>query len=62
MSDLLHDTKLDGLQQEFVQSIRSSGDALLEIINAILDYSKIESQVISSSRSSNLTSACWPRT
>jgi len=43
MSDLLHDTKLDGLQQEFVQTIRNSGDALLEIINAILDYSKIES-------------------
>ena len=43
MSDLLHDTKLDNLQREFVQSIRNSGDALLEIINAILDYSKIES-------------------
>jgi two-component system sensor histidine kinase/response regulator len=43
ISDLLHDTKLDDLQREFVQSIRSSGDALLEIINTILDYSKIES-------------------
>jgi signal transduction histidine kinase/CheY-like chemotaxis protein len=43
ISDLLHDTKLDELQREFVQSIRSSGGALLEIINAILDYSKIES-------------------
>jgi signal transduction histidine kinase/CheY-like chemotaxis protein len=43
MSDLLRETKLDNLQQEFVQSIHHSGDALLEIINAILDYSKIES-------------------
>jgi signal transduction histidine kinase/DNA-binding response OmpR family regulator len=43
MSDLLRETKLDELQQEFVQSIHHSGDALLEIINAILDYSKIES-------------------
>jgi len=43
MSDLLRETKLDPLQQEFVQSIHHSGDALLEIINAILDYSKIES-------------------
>jgi signal transduction histidine kinase/DNA-binding response OmpR family regulator len=43
MSDLLRETKLDSLQQEFVQSIHHSGDALLEIINAILDYSKIES-------------------
>ena len=42
MSDLLADTELDSEQREYVDTINSSGKALLGIINDILDYSKIE--------------------
>ena len=42
MSGLLLDTKLDAEQQDYVATIRDSGDALLTIISDILDYSKIE--------------------
>jgi PAS domain S-box-containing protein len=42
MAGLLRDTPLDEHQLEFVRTIETSGDALLAIINDILDYSKIE--------------------
>lgn len=42
MTSLLLDTKLDEEQQSLVNTIRASGDALLTIINQILDLSKIE--------------------
>ncbi|MCB9753004.1 MAG: response regulator [Myxococcales bacterium] len=43
MTQLLRETKLGREQREFVDTIRTSGEALLIIINDILDFSKIES-------------------
>ncbi|MBN1236002.1 MAG: response regulator [Methanotrichaceae archaeon] len=42
MTGLLLDSNLDFEQQECVEIIKSSGDALLATINDILDFSKIE--------------------
>ena len=42
MAGLLRDTGIDERQKDFVHTIETSGDALLGIINDVLDYSKIE--------------------
>jgi two-component system sensor histidine kinase/response regulator len=42
MTPLLLDTKLTSSQHEYVETIISSGDALLTVINDVLDFPKIE--------------------
>lgn len=46
MTELLLETPLTGQQQDFVATIQNSGNALLDIINDFLDFSKIESGVL----------------
>jgi signal transduction histidine kinase/CheY-like chemotaxis protein len=41
-ANLLLETPLNAEQREFAESMQQSGDALLTIINDVLDYSKIE--------------------
>jgi PAS domain S-box-containing protein len=43
MTDLLLGSELDEQQRECVDTVRNSGDALLALINDVLDFSKIES-------------------
>ncbi|MFZ1755000.1 MAG: PAS domain S-box protein [Caldilineaceae bacterium] len=43
MTSLMLDTDLSDEQRDYVNTVRSSGDHLLAIINNILDFSKIES-------------------
>lgn len=44
MTTLLFDTDLSQQQREYAETIRLSGEALLNVINNVLDYSKIESE------------------
>ncbi|MDI3338475.1 response regulator [Defluviimonas aestuarii] len=44
MAELLIDTDLNEEQRLFAETIKSSGEALLTIINDVLDYSKIEAE------------------
>lgn len=44
MAELLKETPLSEEQRLFVDTIKSSGEALLVIINDVLDYSKIEAE------------------
>lgn len=43
MTSLLAATRLDAAQRHYVDVIRTSGDALLGVINEILEFSKVES-------------------
>lgn len=47
MADLMADTVLDDEQRLYVDTIKTSGEALLVIINDVLDYSKIEADKMS---------------
>jgi PAS domain S-box-containing protein len=43
MTSILQDTELTDEQHNYVETIRTSGDALLTLLNRVLDFSKIES-------------------
>ena len=43
LSEMLKDTALDERQQEYVDTLRSSSQTLMALINDVLDFSKIES-------------------
>lgn len=47
MAELLQETALDADQQLYASTIRNSGEALLAIINDVLDYSKIGADKLS---------------
>ena len=46
MAALLTDTKLNSEQLEYTKAIQQSGESLLNVINDVLDFSKIESRTI----------------
>lgn len=43
-ASLLEETNLDPAQQNYVDTIKSSGRALLDLLNNMIDYSKLEGQ------------------
>lgn len=43
MTELLEQTKLDGLQSKYVTSIATAGQGLMRILNELLDFAKMES-------------------
>lgn len=45
-ADLLLETELDDEQREFVEIVRSGGNALMHVINSILEYSKLEADKV----------------
>lgn len=46
MTDLLLETQLDATQFEYTQAVKASGGSLLNIINQVLDFSRIEADAI----------------
>lgn len=50
MTELVLDTQLDDEQREYLNTVKSSADSLLRIINDVLDFSKIEAGHLSLER------------
>jgi two-component system sensor histidine kinase/response regulator len=44
MTDLLLDTSLTGEQREYADAIKTSGESLIDVVNDILDFAKIEAR------------------
>ena len=67
LTELLLETDLDDQQREFAQTLSNSGEALMAVINGILDFAKIETgqardrghRVRACSSSSTTSSTCW---
>src|SRR6185369_14401318 len=47
LSGLMLETELDQTQRRYVEGIRTAGDALLSVINDVLDFSKVEAGKLS---------------
>ncbi len=62
MLDLLNDTKLDKQQKNYVQSLQLSSETLMQIINDVLDYSKIESEKLELEKSAFSVRQCIEET
>jgi signal transduction histidine kinase/CheY-like chemotaxis protein len=58
MTSLLLETDLSEEQQEYAETIRNSGDALLDLVNDILDFSKIEADRLELEEQPFAVSAC----
>ena len=46
MTELLLGTDLDARQRDYAQTVRNSGEALMTLLNDILDFSRVESGII----------------
>ncbi len=42
MTDLLREMQLEGEQREYVETIHTCGDALMSVVNQVLDFSRLE--------------------
>ncbi|HYI94204.1 MAG TPA: response regulator [Bryobacteraceae bacterium] len=59
MTELALTTSLDGEQREYLNTVKRSADALLELINDVLDYSKIQAgKLILRKDSFHLSAVC----
>jgi PAS domain S-box-containing protein len=58
MTGLLLQTRVDAEQRDYLETVRSSGEALLSLINDILDFSKIEAGRLELERTSFEPQAC----